>query len=192
MATREQVLAPANAVTAAGLAMSVYGATNIDELSGVLWFGAGRVADVIDGPVARYTDTASPFGAKFDAAADKIAVAFGCYFAWVEEVAPQPVIATIVGVNLLNAAANVYLEYAGAEPETDDAGKTTMAAFMASMGSFALSNALESTFFEGVAVGSFFAGLPYAAKSSGRYAKHAWQERQHSSEPKQNHKRPKR
>lgn len=188
--SKEQILAPANAITLAGLAVSAYGAMNIDELSGVLLFGVGRVADVIDGPVARYTNTASEFGAKIDASADKIAVAFGCYFAWVEEVAPEPVIATIVAVNLINAVANVYLDHVGAEPETDPAGKRMMFAFMAALGLFALGNATDSQALEVAGGVSFAGGVPFAAKSSGRYVKNAWQERQHSREPKQNNKRP--
>lgn len=156
----------------------------------MLLFGIGRTADVIDGPVARYTNTASEFGAKLDAGADKIAVAFGCYFAWVEEVAPEPVIATIVAVNLINAAANVYLENMGAEPETEPAGKKTMLAFMLALGLFALGNAVDSQALEVAGGVSFAGGVPFAAKSSRRYVKNAWQEREHSRAPKQNNKRP--
>jgi len=183
--TREDVFSVANAATATGLALSVGGAVNIDELAGVLAFGAGRVCDVADGYLARRYH-ASEFGAKFDATADKIAVLFGCYFAYAEEVAPTPVIATIVGVNILNAAANVYLEAVGAHPVTDEDGRRQMAAFMACLGSFALGNATDTEAFNTVGIAAFGAGVIPAVSSSARYQKHAWNERQQRRAPKQN------
>ncbi len=183
--SREDIFSAANAVTTTGLALSAYGAVNIDELSGVMLFGLGRALDVIDGKVARRYHS-SEFGAKFDAVADKIAVAMVGYYAWVEEVAPEPIIATIIGVNVINACSNIYLEHVGAEPHTDPQGRDMMFAFMTALGLSALGNATDSEILNTGGWVAFGGGLKPAAESSHRYVKNAWHEREQRRQPKQN------
>ena len=177
-------MTPANAITIAGLALSVYGAANLNEVSGVLIFGAGRVLDIADGYVARRTH-ASRFGALLDASADKAAVAAalagGLYF----EAVPVAVLGTIAAANIINASANTYSESKKQEPKTSTAGKYYMFGYNAAFGAFALGAAMEGNSTLGSAGWAIFAATtPLAIKASWDYTKAALAARKSSMRAK--------
>lgn len=69
--TQSDLYTPANAVTLIGTVVTLAGALRLNTVSGLVFVIAGRLCDVIDGPLARRTHT-SHFGAVLDATADKI------------------------------------------------------------------------------------------------------------------------
>lgn len=173
-----EIITPANVISAVGLGLSAYGATHIQDVSGVLQYGAGRVLDVIDGPIARRTYPGSRIGAVVDASFDKLAVAFALLEAWNHHAAPEGVIAVMALMNVINAASTVYADRKGTEPVTSKAGKYFMFGYNASFGAYVLGNALGgNTGLELTGAALFAATTPIAAKASYDYTKAAWQAR---------------
>lgn len=69
------ILSPANAISVIGLGLVIYGLAEV--INQQFWLGlgllaVGRLLDIVDGAVAEATQTKSPLGELFDAAADKI------------------------------------------------------------------------------------------------------------------------
>lgn len=71
--TRRDILTLANAITLAGLMLTILGSLQIDTISGLLLVVIGRGLDLVDGPVARMTHS-SKFSAILDPIADKLAL----------------------------------------------------------------------------------------------------------------------
>ncbi len=69
--SRSDAVTPANAVTALGIILTAAGSLHLDTAEGLSLTIAGKMLDVIDGPVARRTHT-SNFGALVDSTADKL------------------------------------------------------------------------------------------------------------------------
>jgi phosphatidylglycerophosphate synthase len=165
------ILTPANVISAAGLVLSLYGATHINEMSGVLQYGAGRVLDLIDGPVARRTYT-SRLGAKVDGAFDKAAVVFALAAAAYTDSSPKPVVWAVFSFNSINAAATVYADRQNAEPVTSKAGKYAMFGQNVALGSFLLANAMGgNSALEMTGWAASAATLPVSIKASYNYTR---------------------
>jgi phosphatidylglycerophosphate synthase len=172
---KEDVLTPANLITVAGLALSIHGATHINEVSGVIEYGVGRVFDMADGYVARRTH-ASRLGEMLDAVSDKAAIAFVLFEAWHQDVGPEAVLAIVALYNVVNAVANTYAEKHEANPKTNKAGKFAMFGQNAALGSLLLSDTLGGNVgLEAAGWVAFSASLPLATKASYEYVQHAWQ-----------------
>ena len=71
--TRGDIITPANAITLAGLLLTIFGSMHLNTLTGLLFVVIGRGLDLVDGPVARMTHT-SKFSAILDPVADKLAL----------------------------------------------------------------------------------------------------------------------
>lgn len=185
---REDIVTPANALSTAGLALTLVGSANIDKVSGVAMIGAGRVLDLADGYVARRTHT-SEFGGVVDATFDKLAVAAFTVQAWRHDTAPQAIIAGIVMFNVVNAVANVYTDRKGHEAKSSKAGKYGMFGQNMTLGAFTMASALGGNAgLEAAGVGLAAASMPYSVKASYDYMKSAAQARA-SSRPKHLQKR---
>lgn len=135
------VVTPSNIMSTVGFVMAVRGASQMDTPKGVAIMGIGRAIDVLDGKVARSTDTASDLGEMVDATLDKTAVAIMCYQAVRKNVVPKSVIGMIAAQNAVNAALSLYdrNQHPGdphIHPSKD--GKHTMFAQNAALGLFCL------------------------------------------------------
>jgi phosphatidylglycerophosphate synthase len=162
------VLTPANAITLVGLGMSLYGAYNLDTLSGTLIFGAGKSLDMLDGPVARRTH-ASDFGAAFDATADKIAIGAALVASVIHESAPLPVIGFIAAQNITNTVFTLAAEKRGLQPKTSWEGKRAMFGQGLAIGGFALAHALNNEAVDVASWGVFAASVPLSLKATWGY-----------------------
>lgn len=170
---KEDVMSPANAISAVGFGLTVLGTAHVDRLSGVAMIGVGRTLDLVDGYVARRTHT-SEFGAVVDATFDKLGMAAILIQGYRHEVAPDAVLGLIAAFNVVNAVANVYTDRKGAEAKTSKSGKYGMFGQNVAIGGFALANALGgNAALELVGTAAFVGSLPSATKASYDYTKHA-------------------
>lgn len=171
--SKQDVLTPANALSTAGLLLTVVGSANIDKVSGVAMVGVGRALDLADGYVARRTH-ASEFGAAVDATFDKLAVAAIAVQAWRHDAAPDAVLAAVVTFNIINAVSNVYADRKGFEAKTSIDGKLGMFGQNVAVGAFALANALgDNVGVEAAGWFAFAASAPSSVKASIGYSRHA-------------------
>lgn len=173
---KENFPSPADAITGAGLALSIYGATEIGTTRGVLLFGAGRMLDLADGAVARRTYS-SRYGANADAVTDKIAVAYGMYEAFRQDAVPEAALAIIAINNVINTAANLYITRNGGEAASSKAGKHGMFGQNLAFGGLALGNAMGNHALEMAGWGATAISTPIATKASLGYTKQAIQVR---------------
>lgn len=107
---KQDLFAPANLLSFAGLGLVVYGCLRLNTLPGVIFIVAGRLLDIFDGHVARHTHT-SPLGAALDAVLDKLAVAFIVVAAIGFGLLPWPVITWVAGRNAINAVMALVAKY---------------------------------------------------------------------------------
>lgn len=64
-----------NLISVTGAALAIHGSEKIDTAEGLAECAVGRLADVLDGKVARMIGQTSNFGAALDATTDKIVMA---------------------------------------------------------------------------------------------------------------------
>ena len=64
-----------NLISVTGAALAIHGSEKIDTAEGLTECAVGRLADVLDGKVARMTGQTSNTGAALDATTDKIVMA---------------------------------------------------------------------------------------------------------------------
>lgn len=138
------ILTPANAISAAGFALTVIGAANLGTPLGLTEVGVGRALDLVDGPVARHTRT-SEFGAAVDATLDKLGIGVVMVEAWQQNIIPKPALVAIATHNAINAVASVVAErrHPGEPMAPSRSGKRAMAVENVALGSYALGKVLE-------------------------------------------------
>lgn len=140
------VITPANAISATGLGLVIFGALQEDKMKGTIIMGTGRVLDILDGKVARATDTSSSTGAMIDAVFDKLGMAIMVAKVIEQNAAPNTAIAYVVGQNAANAAISVA-DYLTADDEeqlqASRAGKYAMLLQGSGLGFYLLSNAAK-------------------------------------------------
>jgi phosphatidylglycerophosphate synthase len=167
------IVTPANIISVTGLALSLYGATHINEMSGVLQYGAGRVLDLTDGAVARRTYS-SRLGEKVDAVADKLAVTAALIGAYATESVPLPIIGSVAAFNIINAAANSYTEARDEKASSSRYGKYGMFGQNLTLGAFLIANAAgESSLWKGAGTAFALLSLPASIKASYDYTRQA-------------------
>lgn len=98
--TARDILTPANAITLAGLLVTLAGSFYLDSTLGLVLVLIGRSLDLVDGPVARATKT-TKFSVFFDPTADKIALAGIIAAVIYYDMAPLPVVLYIIAQNLV-------------------------------------------------------------------------------------------
>ena len=94
-----------NLISVTGAALAIHGSEKIDTAEGLAECAVGRLADVLDGKVARMTGQTSNFGAALDATTDKIIMAKILYEMNKKELAPKRVLGTVAVLNSINAVA---------------------------------------------------------------------------------------
>lgn len=125
----------ANIITAIGLALTILGALRLDTTIGAVLFTIGRTLDLADGWIARRTHS-SDLGAAFDAAADKIAVAFVLFMAFSLELVPLLVLCFVAFQNILNATVSIYADRKKRRLSVSKFGKYSMFGQVVSVGGF--------------------------------------------------------
>lgn len=173
---KDDLFAPANAITIVGLLLTLYGASSLHTVSGVLIAALGRSLDLIDGPIARKFHS-SRLGAVLDGTADKLAT-FGLLLAaFLHETAPVAVIAYIFLQNLLIAGIVTYADRTGREPSTSILGKRSMFIQNATLLWFSLLNAAEipaENYVEIVLYVLFILAIPLGIAATAGYIRHAF------------------
>ena len=94
-----------NLISVTGAALAIHGSEKIDTAEGLTECAVGRLADVLDGKVARMTGQTSNFGAALDATTDKIVMAKILYEMNKKELAPKYVLGAVATLNSINAVA---------------------------------------------------------------------------------------
>lgn len=101
----KDVLTVPNLISVAGAALVMHGSKEIYTAKGLAECTVGRLADVLDGKVARMTGQTSNTGAALDATTDKIVMAKILYEMNKKELAPKYVLGTVAILNSINAVA---------------------------------------------------------------------------------------
>ena len=94
-----------NSISMIGAALVMHGSKKIDTAEGLAECAVGRLADVLDGKVARMTGQTSNFGAALDATTDKIVMAKILYEMNKKGLAPKYALGTVAVLNSINAMA---------------------------------------------------------------------------------------
>lgn len=94
-----------NLISVTGAALAIHGSEKIDTAEGLAECAVGRLADVLDGKVARMIGQTSNFGAALDATTDKIVMAKILYEMHKKGLAPKKVLGTVAALNSINAVA---------------------------------------------------------------------------------------
>ena len=94
-----------NLISVTGAALAIHGSEKIDTAEGLAECAVGRLADVLDGKVARMTGQTSNTGAALDATTDKIVMPKILYEMHKKGLAPKYVLGTVAALNSINAVA---------------------------------------------------------------------------------------
>lgn len=140
-------ITPANVVSGLGFLAAVYGIRHLDSWRGIVLTGTGFAADVIDGRIARATDTATPLGEKIDATLDKVKMGYLAVTLLQEERAPKGLVCGIITQNSLNASITLYDQYRNEEQQVHPvpAGKYGMFAQSSGLGLHAVGSKLAES-----------------------------------------------
>ena len=126
----KDVLTVPNLISVAGATLAIHGSENINTAEGLAECAVGRLADVLDGKVARMTGQTSNFGAALDATTDKIVMAKILYEMNKKRLAPKKVLVAVAAPNLINALATGIANLRSdekAETRPTKSGKLAMA-----------------------------------------------------------------
>lgn len=128
-----------NLISVTGAALVMYGSEKIDTAEGLAECAVGRLADVLDGKVARMTGQTSNTGAALDATTDKIVMAKILYEIHKKGLAPKKVLGTVALLNSINALATGIANLRSdekAETRPTKSGKLAMAGETATLISY--------------------------------------------------------
>ena len=172
-----------NLISVAGAALAIHGSEKINTAEGLAECAVGRLADVLDGKVARMTGQTSNFGAALDATTDKIVMAKILYEMNKKELAPKHVLGIVATLNLINAGAtgiaNLRSDEKG-ETRPTKSGKLAMAGETVTLISYIAAHIAEqdknpklAKILRKLGAGAFAASLPFAAHATCTYIKRA-------------------
>ena len=171
-----------NFISMTGAALAIHGSKKIDTAEGLAECAVGRLADVLDGKVARMTGQTSNFGAALDATTDKIVMAKILYELYKKkEMVPDEVIVSIATSNLVNAIAtgiaNLRSDKKG-ETRPTKSGKLAMAGETATLIAYIGAHIAEqnekpnlANILHKLGATAFVASLPFAAHATYTYIK---------------------
>jgi phosphatidylglycerophosphate synthase len=159
---KDKLLTVPNAITTAGLGLTLDGAKHSEEWRGFFEGLSGRLLDLVDGKAARWLEDHKPagwpsqkseVGALYDAGADKIGVAATLAAQWRSGAAPKVVLGGIVAENLFNTGATAYASrYMDKEDiERSTAGGWSMLAANIALGAYEAGNIFEKGHYESAA-----------------------------------------
>lgn len=180
----KDVLTVPNLISVAGAALAIRGSKKIDTVEGLTKCAVGRLADVLDGKVARMTGQTSNTGAALDATTDKIVMAKILYEMNKKELAPKRVLGTVAVLNSINAVATGIANLRSkekAETRPTKSGKVGLAMETAALVAYAAAELVDkrtdspkpAKLLRKLGAGAFAASLPFAAHATYTYIKRA-------------------
>ena len=172
-----------NFISMTGAALAIRGSEKIDKAEGLVECAVGRLADVLDGKVARMTGQTGKFGAALDATTDKIVMAKILYEMNKKGLAPKHVLGIVATLNLINAGAtgiaNLRSDEKG-ETRPTKSGKLAIAGETVTLISYIAAHIAEqdknpklAKILRKLGAGAFAASLPFAAHATCTYIKRA-------------------
>ena len=172
-----------NSISMIGAALVMHGSEKIDKPEGLAECAVGRLADVLDGKIARMTGQTSNFGAALDATTDKIVMAKILYEMYKKGLAPKKVLVAVAAPNLINALATGITNLRSdekAETRPTKSGKLAMAGETVTLISYIAAHIAEqdknpklAKILRKLGAGAFAASLPFAAHATCTYIKRA-------------------
>ena len=185
-----------NLISVTGAALAIHGSEKIDTAEGLAECAVGRLADVLDGKVARMTGQASNTGAALDATTDKIVMAKILYEMNRKELAPKKVLGTVALLNSINAGATGIANLRSeekAETRPTKSGKVGLAMETVALVAYAAAeladkrtdNPKPAKLLRKLGAGTFAASLPFAAHATYTYIKRAVKGNAEKEEPRQ-------
>ena len=185
-----------NLISVTGAALAIHGSEKIDTAEGLAECAVGRLADVLDGKVARMTGQTSNTGAALDATTDKIVMAKILYEMNKKELAPKKVLGIIATLNSINALATGIANLRSdekAETRPTKSGKVGLAMETAALVAYAAAeladkrtdNPKPAKLLRKLGAGTFAASLPFAAHATYTYIKRAVKGNAEKEEPRQ-------
>ena len=180
----KDVLTVPNLISVAGAALAIHGSEKINTAEGLAECAVGRLADVLDGKVARMTGQTSNTGAALDATTDKIVMAKILYEMNKKELAPKYVLGTVAVLNSINAVATGIANLRSkekAETRPTKSGKVGLAMETAALVAYAAAeladkrtdNPKPAKLLRKLGAGAFAASLPFATHATYTYIKRA-------------------
>jgi phosphatidylglycerophosphate synthase len=188
-----------NSISMIGAALVMHGSKKIDTAEGLAECAVGRLADVLDGKVARMTGQTSNFGAALDAITDKIVMAKILYEMDKKGLAPKRVLGTVAILNSINAVATGIANLRSeekAETRPTKSGKVGLAMETAALVAYAAAELVDkrtdnpkpAEILRKLGAGAFAASLPLAVHATCTYIERAVKgnaEKEKSEEPRQ-------
>ena len=188
-----------NLISVTGATLAIRGSKKIDTVEGLTKCAVGRLADVLDGKVARMTGQTSNTGAALDATTDKIVMAKILYEMNKRELAPKHVLGTVAILNSMNAAATGIANLRSdekAETRPTKSGKVGLAMETAALVAYAAAELADkrtdspkpAKLLRKLGAGAFAASLPFAVHATCTYIERAVKgnaEKEKSEEPRQ-------
>ncbi len=173
-----------NSISMIGAALVMHGSKKIDTAEGLAECAVGRLADVLDGKVARMTGQTSNFGAALDATTDKIVMAKILYEMNKKGLAPKYALGTVAVLNSINAMATGIANLRSkekAETRPTKSGKVGLAMETAALVAYAAAelvdkrtdNSKPAEILRELGAGAFAASLPFAVHATHTYIKRA-------------------
>lgn len=195
----KDVLTVPNLISVAGAALAIRGSKKIDTVEGLTKCAVGRLADVLDGKVARMTGQTSNTGAALDATTDKIVMAKILYEMNKKELAPKRVLGTVAVLNSINAVATGIANLRSdekAETRPTKSGKVGLAMETAALVAYAAAELADkrtdspklAKLLRKLGAGAFAASLPLAVHATRIYIERAINgnaEKENPEEPRQ-------
>ncbi|MCC9312624.1 MAG: CDP-alcohol phosphatidyltransferase family protein [Candidatus Nanosynbacter sp.] len=173
-----------NLISVTGAALAIHGSEKIDTAEGLAECAVGRLADVLDGKVARMTGQTSNTGAALDATTDKIVMAKILYEMSKKGLAPKYILGTVALLNSINAVATGIANLRSdekAETRPTKSGKVGLAMETTALVAYAAAeladkrtdNPKPAKLLRKLGAGAFAASLPFAAHATCTYIKRA-------------------
>jgi len=185
-----------NLISVTGAALAIHGSNKIDTAEGLAECAVGRLADILDGKVARMTGQTSNFGAALDATTDKIVMAKILYEMNKKGLAPKYVLGTVALLNSINAMATGIANLRSdekAETRPTKSGKVGLAMETAALVAYAAAELIDkrtdnpkpAKLLRKLGAGAFAASLPFAVHATHTYIKRAINGNAEKEEPRQ-------
>ena len=187
-----------NFISVAGATLAIHGSENINTAEGLAECAVGRLADVLDGKVARMTGQTSNTGAALDATTDKIVMAKILYEMYKKGLAPKHVLGIVALLNSINAGVTGITNLRSdkkAETRPTKSGKLAMAGETVTLISYIAAHVAEqdknpklAKLLRKLGAGAFAASLPLAVHATRIYIERAINgnaEKENPEEPRQ-------
>ena len=173
-----------NSISMIGAALVMHGSEKIDKPEGLAECAVGRLADVLDGKIARMTGQTSNFGAALDATTDKIVMTKILYEMNKKRLAPKKVLVAVAVLNSINAVATGIANLRSkekAETRPTKSGKVGLAMETAALVAYAAAELVDkrtdspkpAEILRKLGAGAFAASLPFAVHATHTYIKRA-------------------